>query len=101
MARLIEPLVLAIDVGTSSVRAILHDAGGQPVPGADAHQPYRPRVAADGTAEVPADRVRRLVERCLDDALRDVRSPVAGVGISTFWHGLMGLQGKRPSTPVL
>ena len=100
MPRLTEPLVLAIDAGTSSVRAILHDAAGRPVPGAFAHEPYQPRVAADGTAEVPAARLRRLVERCVDQVVGDLHQPVAAVGISTFWHGLLGLGHTGPSTPV-
>jgi gluconokinase len=101
MARVTQPLVLAVDVGTSSVRAMLHDGRGRPVPGADAHEPYRPRVAADGTAEVPAETLRRLVERSIDRVVAHLSGPVAAVGFSTFWHGLLGLDGRRPSTPVL
>lgn len=99
--RLNQPLVLALDVGTSSVRAIVHDARGRPVPGADAHQAYAPQVDAEGRAEVPADRLRRLTQRVVERALAGLTTPIAAVGISTFWHGLLGLDGDRPATPVL
>lgn len=101
MARLREPLVLALDVGTSSVRALLHDGGGAPVEGSASHHPYVPDVKADGTAEVSAEQLLRLTERAVDDVLRGCRQQVAAVGISTFWHGLLGLRGGRPATPLL
>lgn len=93
--------MLALDVGTSSVRAILHDAAGRPLPGGAVHEPYEPRVGGDGTAEVRAERVVGLVERCLDRVLEGRREPVAAVGLSTFWHGLLGLRAGRPVTPVI
>lgn len=99
MAGLAQPLVLALDVGSSSVRAILHDGRGSPI-GPGAHQPYQPRVGADGKAEVPAPTLLRLTERTIDEALRGCREEVAAIGASTFWHGLVGLTGYRPQTPV-
>jgi gluconokinase len=85
--------ILAIDVGTSSVRALLYDGQAQPVRGAEVHIPYAPRVAADGTAEVDADRLIGLVRRAVTRLLRlgsrmDVGA-IAGVGISSLWHGLL------------
>ncbi len=100
MARLSEPLVLALDVGSSSVRAILHDARGAPVKGAAAQRAYEPRSGQDGTAEVPPAQLLGLVERTIDEALEGRREEVAAVAVSTFWHGLMGLRGGRPLTPV-
>jgi ribulose kinase len=38
--------VVALDVGSSSVRAILHDLRARPVPGAEVHIPHAPRVHA-------------------------------------------------------
>lgn len=93
--------VVALDVGTSSVRALLYDLRARALPGAEVHLPYRPRVAADGTAEVDADALLALVERALDRLLRGRRLEIAGVGISTFWHGLLGLDRHgRPATPL-
>ena len=86
------PLVLALDIGTSSVRALLFDARANPIVGLAAHLPYQPRVAADGTAEVDPVRLQRLVYRALDQAVNLAGSGagrIVAVGVSTFWHGLL------------
>ncbi|HEX4211800.1 MAG TPA: FGGY family carbohydrate kinase [Candidatus Dormibacteraeota bacterium] len=95
-------LVLTLDVGTSSVRAMLHDGALEPV--GEVQIQYRPRIAGDGTAEMDAD---QLVEHCrtaIGRVLHRLRRSdrVAAVGFSSFWHGLLGLDaGDRPSTPLL
>ena len=97
-------LVLTLDVGTSSVRAMLADEGARPLPASEVKIEYAPRIEADGTAEMDPD---RLVHHCLDaigGALREVRRTdrVAAVGVSTFWHGLLGLDlNDRPSTALI
>ncbi|HEX6348046.1 MAG TPA: gluconokinase [Candidatus Dormibacteraeota bacterium] len=97
----VTPVVVALDVGTSSVRALLYDRRGRSLPGAEVHLPYRPHLAADGTAEVDAERLLALVETALDRVLRGGRHEVLGVGISTFWHGLLGIDARgRPATPL-
>jgi gluconokinase len=96
--------VLTLDVGTSSVRAMLTDEGAGPLPLSEVKIEYRPRIEADGTAEMDPD---RLVRHCLDaisGALRRVRGSdgVTAVGVSTFWHGLLGLDPHdRPSTSLI
>jgi len=50
------PVVAALDVGTSSVRALLYDGLSSPVAGAEVLLPYRPRVGVDGTAAVDPGR---------------------------------------------
>ena len=98
------PLVLALDVGTSSVRALVFDSRGRPLPGLAVHLPYQPRVAADGTAEVDPDRLQRLVWRALDQIV-NMAGPsarrIAAVGVSTFWHGLLAATPEgAPLTPL-
>ncbi|MGH7778125.1 MAG: gluconokinase [Candidatus Dormibacterales bacterium] len=98
-------LVIALDVGTSSVRALLFDVRASPQPGAEVHLPYRPRVTADGGAEVDARRLLALVEKAVQDLLESAgpqrRRRIAAVGISTFWHGLCGADDAgRPLTPL-
>src|SRR5262249_40269781 len=70
-----EPLVLALDVGTSSVRALVYDAAGQIVDGAAVHASYTLRTTADGGVEADAD---ALIEHTLGllDALA-VQAPAA------------------------
>ena len=97
--------MVAIDVGSSSVRAILHDERARPVPRAEVHIPHAPRVLPDGTAELDADRLMALVSRAVSEVLvlagpaRAKR--IAAVGVSTFWHGLVVAdQAARALTPV-
>jgi gluconokinase len=99
------PFALALDIGSSSVRAIVHDGHGRPVDGATAQTVYRMQTSAEGAVFVPVDDLRRLVELTIDElharceaVLREVRA----VGVACFSHSLVGLdQGGRPVTPVL
>ncbi len=97
--------IVALDVGTSSVRAILHDLRARPVPGAEIHIPHSPLVRPDGTAEVDADRLAADVGRALTGVLR-LAGPartrgVVAVGVSSFWHGLVAAdESARALTPV-
>jgi len=97
--------VVAVDVGSSSVRAILHDLRARPIPGVEVHLPNTLRVLPDGTAESDADTLADLVERALTEVLR-LAGPartraIACVGFSTFWHGLVAADDSaRALTPV-
>jgi gluconokinase len=97
--------VVALDVGSSSVRAILHDLRARPVPGVEVHIPHVARVLPDGTAEVDADRLTALVLRAISGVLA-LAGPgrtkrIVAVGVSTFWHGLVVAdEAARALTPV-
>jgi gluconokinase len=84
---------MTLDVGTSSVRAMLYNLHGQEVQGLEVQQRYAVRVRGDGTAELDADQLTRLSARCLAKLLRLAGPRKAGgiatVGVSTFWHGLL------------
>jgi gluconokinase len=96
---------VAIDVGSSSVRAILHDSRARPIPGVEVHIPHGPRVRPDGTAELDADMLLALVARAVSGVLT-LAGPartkrIVAVGVSTFWHGLVVADGAaRALTPV-
>lgn len=98
--------VLALDVGTSSVRALLFDEQARPVPGLVARIPYQPRVTVDGGAEVDARRLSALATRVVGELLAAARkSPralrIAAVGTSTFWHSLVAADDSgRALSPV-
>ena len=92
--------VLALDVGTSSVRAIAFDERGRPVRGREAHTAYLVRHGRGGLAELDADLVV--------DAARSVYERVRGrervdaVGVSCFWHSLLAVDARaRPLAPLL
>lgn len=98
--------MLALDVGTSSVRALLFDERARQVPGALVQIPYQPRVTPDGGAEVDANRLVGLVGRVIRELLTAVRqsSPalrIVAVGSSTFWHSLVAADDSGHAlTPV-
>jgi gluconokinase len=95
----------ALDIGTSSVRALLFDTAAEPVPGIEVHLPYAPRVAADGTYETDASRLFSLVGSAVDGLLHEAgprrRLKIRAIGVSTFWHGLLAADEKaHPLTPL-
>ncbi|HZR97675.1 MAG TPA: gluconokinase [Chloroflexota bacterium] len=98
------PLVLALDVGTSSVRALVYDAAGRAVRGAAARQAVAPRTTPDGGVEIDADGLVACTTAVLDalaDAAPEALRAVRAVGACTFWHSLVGVDGAgRALTPV-
>lgn len=99
------PLVLSIDVGSSSVRAGVYDARGEAVAGASQHATYTAWVDTTGAATLDAEALLERVTGLLDtlqQAAPASLNAVAGVAISTFWHSLLGCDADgRPLTPLL
>src|SRR5262245_19527474 len=104
----IPPLVLAIDLGTSSARTMIFDGRGRFVEGMESRAPYRMETTPGGGVEIDADELVEIIFSTIDDLLIGASSPllssemkVAGVAISTFWHNLIGVDsGGRAVTPV-
>ena len=98
------PLIVAIDIGTSSVRALLYDGEARMVDASECQLPYEMRTTADGGAEVDADEIVDLTLRCLDHIEALVAPRVADLGsvaLTSFWHSFMGLDATgAASTPV-
>ena len=93
--------VLALDVGTSSARAVGYDAAARPIAGLDASIPYEPVLTADGGVELDADHVLEAVTGAIDRCVAGATEPPAAIGASTFWHGLLLLDGAgAPLSPV-
>jgi gluconokinase len=98
------PLILALDVGTSSTKAALFTTRAERLLATTAHQAYALRVAPDGTAELDADELERAVVRAIRTVLAARRKlkgnpPIVAVGMSCFWHSLLGVHGTKP-TPI-
>jgi gluconokinase len=93
--------VLAIDIGTSSVRAALYGQSLRPVrPGTHLH--YRWRVSRDGSVEAASATIERAVAQAIDGALQGVTRRVDAVAIAAFWHSLVGVDARGQSvTPVI
>jgi gluconokinase len=94
--------VLAIDVGTSSVRVGLVDERGNVAPTA-AQRSSTLRRDQHGAGE--ADPVRLLDDlgRCLDEACAELPGDVEllAVAMDTYWHSVGGVDpAGRPTTPI-
>ncbi len=88
------PLVLALDFGSSSIRAVLFDQEAEPVSGLEAHSAYHIPTRTGGVVEVDADLLLESAWRCLDELTAkagEVAGEVIGVGVCTFVTNIMGL----------
>ena len=100
------PCVLALDLGTSSFRALVYDARVRALDGSEQQLTYALETTADGGVQVDARILVDLVARCVDGALAAVGPEAArrivAVGTTSFWHSLLGLDAEgEPVTPVL
>ncbi|MCO5225330.1 MAG: FGGY family carbohydrate kinase [Thermomicrobiales bacterium] len=99
-----QPLAIAIDIGSSSVRALAFDGRGRQLYRTDHRERYRPEITADGGSMCDPLRIRQLTAKCVRkccEKLGDRVSQVQVVGISCHWHSLMGVCPEgEPITPV-
>jgi gluconokinase len=99
------PLVLALDVGTSSVRGALYDERGTEVPGTQERLVRGMKTTADGGAELDAEVAIEETARVIDAVVARAAAlgaRVDAVAVACFWHSLVGLDGRGlPLTPVL
>ena len=97
-------MILALDIGTSSVRAIAFDQFGETV-GSDVRLTYAMDTTQDGGVEIDAERLLDTVCRVLDgfcDQEGADTIQIRGVGISTFWHNVVGVGADgRAVTPLI
>jgi gluconokinase len=98
------PLVLALDLGSSSFRALIYDAAGREVRGTEGRMAYRWSLTANGGVEGDPDAFLAGAALAIDQALAGAGRAAQGlraVGVSTFWHNIMGVgEAGRPSTPL-
>jgi gluconokinase len=99
------PFVLALDVGTSSTRALLFDASGAAVPDMISQRTYKLTISADGEVSVDAEMLATVVEETIDEILRlagPAARQIGAVALDTFWHSLLGVDASdRPLTPLI
>ena len=89
--------VLALDVGSSSVRACAYDERGRES-GPGAQRTYSPHLEPDGSAEFDPDELLAAARAALEGAGEGHDA----LGISCFMHSLLLLDERdRPLTPVL
>ncbi|MDF2441643.1 MAG: gluconokinase, partial [Abditibacteriota bacterium] len=94
-------LIVALDTGTSSTRALCFDSRGHKI-GPTAQHSYQQVTTPDGGVEVDADLLFDLTMRCLDELLPQLDGEIVAVAASCFWHSLMAVDvDGRPLTKVL
>jgi len=98
------PLVLAIDLGTSSARVLAFDAQGRALADSEVQHRYAIRTSVAGAAETDAPPLFDLLVETIDDAvarLGALAGEIVAVGFTSFWHGLLGLRSDgAANTPV-
>ncbi len=96
------PLVLALDIGTSSVRTALFDQHARRLSGSLCQQAYAVSHSDDGAAELDPATLRDSLLRCLDGTMARTRGRVVNaVGVSSFWHSLIGTDARgKTITPI-
>jgi gluconokinase len=100
-----QPLIIALDIGTSSTRALLYDARGRMQPNGEVKIEYRQHLTPDGGVECDADRLLTATLSAVKQLIRKTsaydRGRITAAGISCFWHALLGVDGSGdPVTPV-
>lgn len=99
------PFILALDVGTSSTRALLFDSKGQAVPGIQSQETYALTLSNDGEVTVDADVLVAAVVSTIDNVLKAAGSlarSIGAVATDTFWHSFVGVDADgKAITPVI
>jgi gluconokinase len=99
------PIILTLDIGTSSVRSLLFDAQAREIPNVGDQIKYQVRTTADGGFEMDADELVELTSKALDAICAELRTAKlrpAAVAIDTFWHSVAGINDAgKPVTPIL
>jgi gluconokinase len=97
--------VLALDLGTSSVRAVVYDRRGRLVDPTFAEVPYQVDTSTPGQASSDADELVGLIEGAIDSAVKAAKKAelsIAAVAAACYWHSLMGVDRTgRPTTELL
>ena len=98
------PLILTVDIGTTSTRAMLFDGAARPIPGAVAQVANQLRTTHDGGAEFDADQLFEAVVDAIDQLLDRSNldnQRIAAVAMDTFVGNVLGVNHAfEPQTPV-
>lgn len=96
--------ILALDIGTSSVRAALYDTDGNVLPKTMVKNERRLTATEDGGAEIDAPQALKQIEQAIDDVLKKsakIKGEITHVAASSFWHSLVGVERRgKPTTKV-
>ncbi len=95
--------LLVIDLGSSSVRALLFDDSARLIDGSTRSRRYDFDTDNAGRATADAPALQALVESCIDEVLRHpAAAAIRAVGLATFVGNWLGLDAKgQACTPLL
>jgi gluconokinase len=97
--------ILALDLGTSSVRGVIYNTRGELIQSTYADVPYKVDTTVAGQVSSDPEAMVQLTVRAIDIALKAARKanvPVLAVATSCYWHSLMGIDREgRPTTELL
>lgn len=93
--------VLALDVGTSSVRARVYDERGEHVRHVEAQTKYELTHGHEGRAEFDPDELVEAARAACTEARREAGARVDAVAASCFWHSLLAIDASgRALSPL-
>ncbi len=99
------PLILGLDIGTSSVRALLFDGVGRAVPSVMARRSYELHTTMEGAAEADPDELLDCTWACIDELLDRagfLSEGISGVAACTFVSNVLGVDAAgRAVTPLM
>jgi gluconokinase len=97
----IDPLVLAIDIGSTASRGDVYDAAGRPVQGKRQKVPHQFTTRDDGTSEIDPDQIVGEVQQIITALATDrLSGRIRGVALDTFASSLVGVGAdRRACTP--
>lgn len=98
------PLILTLDIGTSSSRVMLFDSQARPVPNMLAQIPYQIQTTPAGDAQFdPAvlfESVIKVIDQLLEQA-GSLAQQIGGVAVDTFVTNILGVnETGQPITPL-
>ena len=99
-----KPYILAVDIGSSAVKAGLYDAEANALRHTLVAISHQQRTAADGTHEEDAELIQRVTELAIDrvlDLAEEEAEHVAAVGFDAMASTILGVDARHePVTPV-
>jgi gluconokinase len=98
------PLIVALDIGTSSIRAALFDRLGRAVEGFEARRTHEFRTDGEGASEADPDFLLDLVFQCLDQVMAraaEIPLPLGGVAACSFVNNILGVDSNHRVTVPL
>lgn len=99
------PLVLAIDIGTSSTRALVYDAVGRQVKKLSHQIGYSFTTSGDGGVYADPKFVVDCTAECIDQVMNELgkdADDIKAVGFDTFWHNVLGVDRTgKPTTALI